>query len=148
MCLCPSAISLPSILLYGYRMQLFRNLLCITECLDVLITSLDQASLERYHIPALFFLAVTIVTPNPVPLQNAWMFWLPPLTRPHWSDTTFRLCFSWLRPCCTGYVPMRYINLTYELGRSSYWRCAFNLLVIIHALKLTNLSFWQSGIEF
>ena len=30
-----------------------------SECLDVLITSLDQAPLQRSHIPALFFLAET-----------------------------------------------------------------------------------------
>ena len=31
------------------------------ECLDVLITSLDQSPLEKYHIPALFFLAETML---------------------------------------------------------------------------------------
>lgn len=31
------------------------------ECLDVLITSLDQSPLERFHIPALFFLAETML---------------------------------------------------------------------------------------
>ncbi|KAJ8297545.1 hypothetical protein KUTeg_024076 [Tegillarca granosa] len=31
------------------------------ECLDVLILSLDQSPLERYHIPALFFLAETML---------------------------------------------------------------------------------------
>ncbi|KAK3085879.1 hypothetical protein FSP39_009975 [Pinctada imbricata] len=31
------------------------------ECLDVLIISLDQAPLEKYHIPALFFLAETML---------------------------------------------------------------------------------------
>ena len=35
--------------------------LCIAECLDVLITSLDQSPLEKYHIPALFFLAETML---------------------------------------------------------------------------------------
>ena len=32
-----------------------------SECLDVLITSLDQSPLQRYHIPALFFLAETML---------------------------------------------------------------------------------------
>ncbi|XP_052078654.1 transmembrane protein 232-like isoform X2 [Mytilus californianus] len=31
------------------------------ECLDVLITTLDQSPLERFHIPALFFLAETML---------------------------------------------------------------------------------------
>lgn len=31
------------------------------ECLDVLIISLDQSPLEKYHIPALFFLAETML---------------------------------------------------------------------------------------
>lgn len=31
------------------------------ECLDVLITSLDQSPLEKFHIPALFFLAETML---------------------------------------------------------------------------------------
>ncbi|KAL3880654.1 hypothetical protein ACJMK2_032876 [Sinanodonta woodiana] len=31
------------------------------ECLDVLITSLDQSPMEKYHIPALFFLAETML---------------------------------------------------------------------------------------
>ncbi|XP_048772983.2 transmembrane protein 232-like isoform X2 [Ostrea edulis] len=31
------------------------------DCLDVLITSLDQSPLEKYHIPALFFLAETML---------------------------------------------------------------------------------------
>ena len=35
------------------------GLIFCSECLDVLITSLDQAPLQRSHIPALFFLAET-----------------------------------------------------------------------------------------
>lgn len=31
----------------------------LSDCLDVLITSLDQAPLEKGHIPALFYLAET-----------------------------------------------------------------------------------------
>ena len=34
-------------------------LIIFAECLDVMITSLDQAPLEKQHIPALFYLAET-----------------------------------------------------------------------------------------
>lgn len=38
-----------------------KRIFCLLECLDVLITSLDQSPLEKYHIPALFFLAETML---------------------------------------------------------------------------------------
>ena len=33
----------------------------MSECLDVLIASLDMSPLAKYHIPALFFLAETML---------------------------------------------------------------------------------------
>jgi len=35
--------------------------IAFSECLDVLIISLDQSPLEKYHIPALFYLAETML---------------------------------------------------------------------------------------
>jgi len=40
---------------------LFHIVLCAPECLDVLTISLDQSPLDKHHIPALFFLAETML---------------------------------------------------------------------------------------
>ena len=42
-------------------MIFFMSSALVSDCLDVLITSLDQSPLEKYHIPALFFLAETML---------------------------------------------------------------------------------------